>query len=249
MDTRPADRPLRLDRLRAAVADLLWGSRCVGCGAGGAGLCAGCALDLQNDVGIRSVAAGDRWLDVYSAARYADAVARAVPALKERGRADLLRPLADGLARAVSAAVADTGTVHPTVWLVPVPQTRRAHRDRGASTVLRLTRAAARTVRRTRPMDVRIATSVLRHVRSVDDQARLGRAERQANLAGALGTRAGPMLDILATMAAAGASVVLVDDVVTTGSTLAECARALESVGIVATVAAVVADTPIDSRT
>ena len=70
--------------------------------------------------------------------------------------------------------------------------------------------------------DVRVGAA-LTGVRRRRDQVGLGRADRAANLAGS--------------MRAAGASrrlvdVVLVDDLTTTGSTLAEAARALRSVGV-----------------
>jgi predicted amidophosphoribosyltransferase len=76
--------------------------------------------------------------------------------------------------------------------------------------------------------------AALTGVRRRRDQVGLGRADRAANLAGS--------------MRAAGASrrlvdIVLVDDLTTTGSTLAEAARALRSVGVETLGAAVVAAT------
>jgi predicted amidophosphoribosyltransferase len=71
---------------------------------------------------------------------------------------------------------------------------------------------------------------------SARDQAGLSAAERAANLAGAVRVGRVP----------AGLSayrIVLVDDVITTGATLAECARALRAVGITVSAAAVVAAT------
>jgi predicted amidophosphoribosyltransferase len=67
--------------------------------------------------------------------------------------------------------------------------------------------------------------SALRHVRRVRDQGELGATERRANLRGALAVR--PAVR----QALVGRSCVVVDDVVTTGTTAAEAARALTEAG------------------
>jgi predicted amidophosphoribosyltransferase len=73
----------------------------------------------------------------------------------------------------------------------------------------------------------------LEHRRRVADQAGLTAADRTANLTGALQAR----LDLH------GVQVIVVDDVVTTGATLAEAARALRAAGAEVPAAAVIAAT------
>jgi predicted amidophosphoribosyltransferase len=164
-----------------------------------------------------------------------------VLAYKERGVIGLGRVLGAALGEAVVAALADRTVLPvagraPPVLLVPVPSRPRARRERGHDPVAGLASRAARQVRAER-VPVR-AADVLRHVRSVADQSTLDATARRANLAGALGVpaRARSHCD--------GRLVVVVDDVVTTGATLAEAARALRSAGAVVLAAATVAATP-----
>lgn len=141
---------------------------------------------------------------VIAGAPYAGTVQRVLLALKS-GRtpaASALAPLlASAWARAAPAA---------DVELAPVPSTRAAFRRRGFDPVLLLlTGAGARPSR------------VLRPARAHRIQKGLGRAERQQNLRGVHRAR-GPLH---------GRRFLLVDDVVTTGATLAEAARAIREAG------------------
>lgn len=86
-----------------------------------------------------------------------------------------------------------------------------------------MARSAARELReRGRVANVLPA---LGHVRAVADQAGLDRWQRAQNLAGALGVRSAAAELLLKR------SAVLVDDVVTSGATLAEATRALRAAG------------------
>jgi predicted amidophosphoribosyltransferase len=122
-----------------------------------------------------------------------------------------------------------------SIWLVPMPSRGQARRDRGADPIRELAQRAAGSVRRA-GWEVRVVPA-LRHRRAVADQSGLDAAGRAANLAGALEVR--PMLRDRV----AGAVCLLVDDVVTTGATLAEGAAALRRAGADPVGAAVLAAT------
>lgn len=169
---------------------------------------------------------------------------RAVTAHKDDGRRDLRDELAGLLAAAVARALAEDPALRAAhragrgVLLVPVPPSAAATRRRGDDPVGALAVVTGRLLRDDRVALVR----ALRHTRPVADQARLGRADRAANLAGALEARASARPRV------AGAACLVLDDVVTTGATLAEAARALRGAGAAYVAAATVAATPGGGR-
>jgi predicted amidophosphoribosyltransferase len=162
---------------------------------------------------------------VYAALPYADEARAVLLAHKERGALRLAGPLGELLAAAVRAASAQAwrsagkGEGDGPLTLVPVPSARRAVASRGHDPVRRIALAAARELRR-EGLPVRVLT-VLRQRRTVADQAGLTVRERAANLSGALELvpGGGKLL--------AGGETLLVDDVMTTGASLAEGARAV----------------------
>lgn len=221
----------------AGLVDLALPSSCAGCGADGATLCHECSSDLAGP-------AAPTWPDpcpaglppTWAVASYAGPVRAIVVAHKEEGRLVLCRPLGAALARSTTAAWAATGDdARRPVLLVPAPSRSAAVRARGNDPTLSMTRAAAAGLRR-QGLDVTVVRA-LRVRRGVDDQAGLSATERSANLAGALRvTRSAERLLV-------GRHVVVVDDVITTGATLAEAARTLRAVGAEVRAAAVVAAT------
>lgn len=203
-------------RWRPAAADLLLGAACAGCGRATRGLCHRCRATMAP---APFVALHEPVTVMASAAH--EGVARDVlVAWKERSHRGLLHDLAHLLAAAVTT-VADPR--RPLV-LVPVPTTRRSRRRRGADVVDQLARAAAALLRGA-GADVTTAQA-LRVVGRPLDQAGLGSRDRRDNVRGAFGPRPRRVT------ALTGRDVVVVDDVVTTGATLAETVRVLRRAGL-----------------
>lgn len=244
-----------VQRLAAVAVDLVLAHGCAGCGAARAVWCADCAAVLSGEPFVAWPTPAPRELPVpYAMVPYEGVGRRALLAHKEDGRLALARPLGETLATTVRAAAAAAGArAQPTsgpapgagLVLVPVPSRRAAVRERGHDATLRLARAAAARLR-SDGVEVRVAP-VLAFARRLADQAGLTAADRRANLAGAY-----VVPDRLRPLVRSG-PVLVVDDVITSGATLAEAARALEAAGAdvvaVATVAATVRRTGLASRT
>ncbi|WP_328502881.1 ComF family protein [Streptomyces sp. NBC_00457] len=206
------------------LTDLVLPAECGGCGRPRTVLCPECRTALSGAVPrrVRPVPEPPGLPTVHAAARYADEVRAVLLAHKERGALALTAPLGMALAGAVRAGLtSDQASDSRPVLLVPVPSARGAVRARGHDPARRIALAAAGELRRG-GVPARVV-AVLRQRRAVADQAGLNSRQRLDNLAGALA------------VASAGAGlltagpVVLVDDLMTTGASLTEAARAVRA--------------------
>ncbi|MFD9821945.1 ComF family protein [Streptomyces violascens] len=197
---------------------------CGGCGRPRTALCEGCRAALLGAPACRVRPAPEPvgLPVVYAAAPYEDAVRAVLLGHKERGALGMAAALGQALAGAARAAAGPRG--QGPLLLVPVPSSRRAVRARGHDATRRIALAAAGELRRT-GTDARVA-AVLRQRRTVADQAGLSAPQRLANLSGAL-VVAGGGARLLE-----GGRVVLVDDLMTTGASLVEAARAVRAAGV-----------------
>ena len=219
-----------------SLLELAAPSGCGGCGVSGTRWCDACATTLSDTPPRRwrPTPCPPGMPPTWAGPAYDGVVRAAVVAWKEQDRVDLGRPLAAALLRSVEAALggspahlAALGAGEP-VAVLPAPSARRSTRARGRAPVLEL---AVDAVGREAVVDL------LHLTRTVRDQAGLGAAARAANLAGAVRLRP------YAEGRIRHLPCVVVDDVVTTGATLAECARALRTAGAGPVVAATVAAT------
>ena len=210
------------------LTDLVLPAECGGCGRPRTVLCPECRAVLSGTAPsrVRPVPEPPGLPVVHAAARYADEVRATLLAHKERGALALAAPLGTALAGAVRAGLRETAGPAAAgggvpVLLVPVPSARAAVRARGHDPARRIALAAAGELRRTGTAARVLA--VLRQRRAVADQSGLNSRQRLDNLAGALAVAPGG--DRLLR----GGSVVLVDDLMTTGASLAEAARAVRA--------------------
>jgi predicted amidophosphoribosyltransferase len=234
---------VRLEPWVAAAGDLLLGSACHGCGRPWWGVCPGCQARLR---ALRPYLTTpdpvpDGFPVTATCSPYDDLVRGLVIAHKERAALGLSPVLADRVAQGVHALLSQATPDVPVV-LVPVPSAVAAVRRRGYDATAALARLTARQLQGRHAVR---AVPLLAQRGGVADQSGLDAAARRRNLAGALRVR---RPGVAARLRASGAVVVLVDDLVTTGSTLAEAARVLRAAGLpvlgAATVAATVRRAP-----
>jgi ComF family protein len=199
------------------LLDLVFPPRCAGCRERGALLCAACRAACLPVPASANAAAhqalGSPYLRSSAGVYLFDGPLRqAVHGLKYRRRRRVARPLGELLA----AHLAGTGVRFDAV--VPVPLHRDRLRERGFNQAALL--AAVLSER----LGVPLQADGLQRVRSTGQQAGLGREARLENVAGAFGwVAASPP----------PARVLLLDDVLTTGATIAAAAQALCEAGAV----------------
>jgi ComF family protein len=216
-------------RAASHLLDLALPATCVGCGREGEPICSGClpALRVRNDhpPGISVGVPADLpapLIQLEWCAPFTGIVRRAILELKYAGE----RRLAEPLGRAVAERWRRSGAAGEL--LVPVPVHRDRERERGFDQAWLIADAAARS------LGMPAARALVRR-RATTRQYDLGQAQRAANIAASFA------LDPSAERLVRDRWIVLVDDVVTTGSTLAECAATLLAAGALAVSAVTVA--------
>ena len=216
-----------IDILRVASSfaiDLVYPKRCAGCAQRGTWLCDTCdsALDrfvppwctscgVPQHVPCECAAMPEGVDRLRSGGPFDGWLSGAVSQCKYHGEWGR----AEHLAELLAGAAAD---LQPFAALVPVPLHPTRLRQRGFNQSQLLAEYAARM------LGVPVEP-LLRRIRRTDAQVHLGAAQRHLNVHGAMQVQPGS--------AVLGKSFVIVDDVVTTGSTLAACAAALRDAGAV----------------
>jgi predicted amidophosphoribosyltransferase len=209
------------------VLDLILPRECGGCGAPSTRWCDACAVELSVPAERPHVVNPriDPQVPVFALGRYAGARRRAILALKEHGRGDLVGPLSRALALGLHRLLM-WGMVETPLTIVPAPTRRSAARRRGGDPVSRLARAAVAG-----HPDVTVLQA-LRMKALARDSVGLGTSARERNIAGR----------VLLRGARPRTEVVIVDDIVTTGATARESVRTLHAAGVrVAAVLAIAA--------
>lgn len=131
---------------------------------------------------------------------------------------DQIRPAANVLGRLLANAIAglEASFAEGRVVVIPVPLYQGKRRQRGFNQAELIAKAALKSKKSER---FELKTGLLKRTRPTESQIGLTRHQRRENIRGAFG--------VVKKEEIAGREILLVDDVLTTGTTAAECARAL----------------------
>lgn len=221
----------RFRSISGFAIDLVYPRRCAGCGRRGSWLCSHCEQETAlfappwcHGCGIPNVlpcachALPDDVERIRSVGPFDGWLRGAVIQCKYHGEWARVSGLAPGLAAACE-------TLRPFDFLVPVPLHPTRMRQRGFNQSLLLARGVSDI------LQMPVEECIVR-ARRTDSQARLAAGERWQNVEGSIAVKPGSEI--------AGRAYVLIDDVVTTGATLAACAAALKQAGAASVMAATV---------
>jgi ComF family protein len=197
----------------------------------GSPFCTVCGVPFRTEGGLDHIC-GDCLSKppAFAAARaavvYEGAVKELIHRLKYDGRIQARRPLGLLLAERLAGFVHDAA---PDL-IMPVPLHLKRLRQRGFNQAVLLGELASKE------WGVPMARRVIRRIRWTEPQITLASRDRMANVRGAFAV-ADPAV-------VRGKKILLVDDVMTTGSTVSECARMLKKGGAAEVFVAVVARVP-----
>ncbi|MEV6966939.1 ComF family protein [Hamadaea sp. NPDC051192] len=215
-------------RAYEALVDLLLPTSCAGCDAAGislrGGVCGDCVATVaaMRPHETRPTPAPPGLPLCVSLGPYADPLRSMIVSFKDRGRHRLAKPLGALL----GAVVAEVAAGRP-VLLIPVPDTPGAARERHGDHMARLTRAAARHLRAAGTAAL-VAYPLAAMPRA--DSAHLSAADRVVTAQSAFMIRDTRVNNLRA--AARGRLIFVLDDVLTTGSTLAVVSKRLAEVDV-----------------
>lgn len=194
---------------RAGFVELVLPRSCAGCGAPGQLLCRNCRVVLAQPP-RRITPRADVLAPVYSCGGYGGPHREVILEMKERNNR-AIRPHIAAVLRAAVETLQARGEFSHRLTLVPAPTRTHSARLRGGDPITQLCTASGFPTRQA----VRLASSM-------PDQSGLNRDDRLHNVRGNVQ---------LVRSVPRGAEVVIVDDVITTGATLAATVDTLTYAG------------------
>jgi len=200
-----------------SLTELIFPSRCIGCSQLGISICSICRKFWHPHIYYRELKILGNRYPVISAIEYSPIASRVLLRAKEANQVAADQLLINAIDHSLQHFIKNYGTGS----LVAIPSRRSATRKRGRDFMKEIARSVGN-------LESLKTLEILQHQRAVRDQSQLNSQERSTNITGAF-----TALNNLAKPAHPGNTepLIIVDDLVTTGATLAEAIRALQTAG------------------
>ena len=197
------------------IAQLLFPTRCLGCHKLSPVICPDCSVQWKKSKFVTRYSS----LTVHSTVMYTPVAAKIIMAAKENGASSADKLLVDAIMWQIRKQEFNLNSIR----LVPIPSSKRSIRNRGRSFIIDIVQQISRQT------GIPVLDCLDLTGKTID-QSRLNRQQRLQNMKGAISMKA-----------VARGELLLIDDVITTGATLKEAARALNSQGFHAQISAITA--------
>jgi len=202
-------------RAMQEISNLIFPTRCLGCHKLSPIICPDCSVQWTKSKFVTRYPT----LTVHSTVMYTPVAAKIIVAAKENGASTGDKLLVDAIMWQIQKLELNLNNIR----LVPIPSSKRSIRNRGRSFILDIVQQISRQT------GIPVLDCLDLTGKTID-QSRLNRQQRQDNMKGAISMKA-----------VARGELLLIDDVITTGATLKEAARALNSQGFHAQISAITA--------
>lgn len=205
---------------------LLYPPFCVVCGRGSADICPACESSLESFTHVGRL----HNLPLYSALHYSESASHMILAAKESNNRACSRYMASLMVHRFSRLHRDFSLDRYT--LIPIPSSKRSDAKRGFSHTSILAKLLRSEVERRFEVSISIR-ELLTPTRAIADQSGLNAVQREINIHKAFrvtSTRSQSSVPLKPDLT--GTGIILIDDLVTTGSTMGEAIRALKEASI-----------------
>lgn len=201
-----------------SLSEIIFPSRCIGCSRLGISICSDCRANWHPHIYKREISVLGDIYPVFSAVQYSPIASRVLLSAKESQIAAADQLISQALRHSFQLFINRLGSG----TLVSVPSRKSATRKRGRDFLKELTLELANEMNLP-------AIFPLSHHRKVRDQSQLNIEERSLNISGALEVSSQYLSRNSPGNIAS--KIIVIDDLITTGATLAEAIRALRTAG------------------
>jgi predicted amidophosphoribosyltransferase len=213
------------------IFSLIFLARCISCSSELPSSASNICLHCKRIVGVETLIINRGPLKIFAGSKYSQATSRIILGAKEGNQTLARNVLVECLERALVKATReisiDLSLSSPNIVIIPIPSRKAADRARGYAHIDLL---VAQFVEDNPQINFRILNCLF-HTRKIMDQSTLNIGERELNMKGAFTIKKRFENEILATLNP-NTLMFIVDDLVTTGSTVQEANRALNHLGI-----------------